>query len=215
MKIFFIFDLDGTIINAYPAIISSFNFTMRKSGFKAQKPDIIKKHVGRGDINLLKPFVPKKALKKAIVIYRRHHMESLVREARLMPYARQILTFLGKSGVKMAVATNRPARFTRLVLKHLKIGHFFNKVLCTDRLKYAKPNPLVLNMLIRYFKISKSEAIYVGDMVLDVQTARRAGMDVLIVATGSSCMVELRKEKPTYLVKNLKEMFEFCREKLL
>lgn len=214
-KKFFIFDLDGTIINAYPAIISSFNFTMRKIGLKPQNPAVIKRHVGWGDIKLLEFFVPEGALKKAIVIYRKHHAVSLGREARLMPYARRVLSFLDKKNIKMAVATNRPTRFTRLVLKHLKIKRFFIKVLCADRLKQAKPNPLVLNMLVKGAGIPKRETIYVGDMVLDIQTAQRAGVDVLIVATGSSRAAELRKEKPSYLVKDLKEMLGLCRWKLL
>lgn len=213
-KKFFIFDLDGTIINAYPAIVSSFNFTMLQMGLRPQKADVIKKHVGWGDINLLRPFVPKALLKKAVVIYRRHHAVSLLRKAQLMPYARRFLSFLAQKKVKMAVATNRPTRFSRLVLRHLRIEYFFDKVLCADRLKYAKPNPLVLNLLVKHAKVPKNEVIYIGDMVLDIQTAKRAGLDVLIVATGSSQIAEIKKEKPTYLVKDLKEAFRFCRKQL-
>lgn len=214
-KKFFIFDLDGTLINAYPAIISSFNFTMRKLKYRPQKHDIIKKSVGWGDVNLLKPFFSKNDLKKGIVIYRRHHIKSLIKKARLMPYAYRVLSFLARKGIKMAVATNRPTRFTRLVLKHLKIESFFREVLCTDRLKYAKPNPLVLNMLVKHAKLLKSETIYIGDMALDAQAARRAGIDVLVVAAGSSSLAELKNEKPAYIVKDLKAIFKICRQDLL
>ncbi|MFH1691550.1 MAG: HAD family hydrolase [Candidatus Omnitrophota bacterium] len=213
-KKFVIFDLDGTLINAYPAIISSFNFTMREFGYRPQKPDVIKKCVGWGDVNLLKPFFARRDLKKAVVVYRRHHMEALIKNARLMPYAHKVLTFLAKKGIKMAVATNRPTRFTHLVLKHLEIESFFTKILCTDRLKYAKPNPLVLNMLVKHAKFLKSETVYVGDMALDVQTARRAGIDSLVVVTGSSTLAELKRERPAYVIKGLREIFKIFHQDL-
>lgn len=215
-KKFFIFDLDGTLIDAYPAIVSSFNFTMEKLECKPQKPGVIKKNVGWGDINLLRPFVESQDLGKAVRIYRRHHVSSLLEGgARLMPYAYALLLFLTKKGVKVAVATNRPTRFTKIVLRHLKIEHFFVKILCADRLKFAKPNPLVLNKLVRYVKIPKSAVMYVGDMVLDVKTGKRAGIDTFAVATGSSTRLELKKIKPVYLVKDLNEMLKVCRKYLL
>ena len=45
-KKLFIFDLDGTLVNAYPAIISSFNFTMSKLGYRPKKEAVIKRAVG-------------------------------------------------------------------------------------------------------------------------------------------------------------------------
>jgi len=44
-----IFDLDGTLVNAYTAIIKSFNFVMKRMGYKVKKASIVKKAVGRGD----------------------------------------------------------------------------------------------------------------------------------------------------------------------
>jgi len=55
-----IFDLDGTLVDAYPAIINSFNFTMNAMGLPLRDDITIRRAVGWGDRNLLKPFVPSK-----------------------------------------------------------------------------------------------------------------------------------------------------------
>ena len=52
-----IFDLDGTLVNAYPAIVQSFNFMRRKFGWPPVGERAIRRAVGWGDRNLLRPFV--------------------------------------------------------------------------------------------------------------------------------------------------------------
>lgn len=94
-----IFDLDGTLVDAYPAIIESFNYTMQKLGYPAQNPLIIRRAVGWGDENLLKPFIKEKDLKKALFLYRKHHRRSLMRKSRLFKGVPRILSYLKKPGI--------------------------------------------------------------------------------------------------------------------
>jgi phosphoglycolate phosphatase-like HAD superfamily hydrolase len=47
--------------------------------------------------------------------------------------------------------------------------------------------------------IEAGRAVYVGDMVLDVETAARAGIPVLLVAGGSSNERDLRATRQTLL----------------
>lgn len=52
-----VFDLDGTLVDAYPAIVSRLNYTMKQLRLLTQEPAIIRRAVGWGDKNLLKSFV--------------------------------------------------------------------------------------------------------------------------------------------------------------
>src|SRR5512136_3392413 len=103
-----IFDLDGTLVNAYPAIIKSFNYTMRKIHTPVQKGSVIRRAVGWGDKNLLRPFVKKRDLGRALVIYRTHHRKAIVQWSRVLPGVHGLLRNLKMRGYKMAVASNRP-----------------------------------------------------------------------------------------------------------
>ena len=209
-KKLFIFDLDGTLVDAYAAIISSFNFTLRALGVKTQDEKTIKKAVGWGDQKLLEPFVPAKDLKKALAIYRKHHLHSLKIGTHWLPAAQELLRCLKKNGKGLAIASNRPARFTKIILRSLGALKFFDRVLCADQLKFGKPHPLILNKLIRVFGVSKQDVLYVGDMAIDVQTGKRSGVATAAVATGSSTVLELKKARPTYLFKNLAALKSEC-----
>ena len=191
-----IFDLDGTLLDAYVAIDSSFNYVMRRLGLKAQSASVIRCLVGWGDANLLKPYVFKGDLEYALNLYRNHHKTSLLRHSHLYPYARGLLRDLKAKGYKLAVASNRPSKFSHILLKHLKIGGFFDYVLCADQSGRAKPHPEMLNKIVKRFRFKKSQVLYVGDMVIDAQAGRRAKISTVIVTSGSSSKLDIKREQP-------------------
>ena len=206
-----IFDLDGTLIDAYAAICSSFNYVMRKLGLKPKSPGLIRRLVGWGDINLLKPYVPAGDLKRSLRLYRDHHKFSLLRQSRLYPYARPLLRKLKARGCKLAVASNRPSRFSFILLKHLRIIDFFDYVLCADKLKRGKPDPEILNKIIKRFSFRKSQVLYVGDMVIDAQAGRRAKVKTIIVTSGSSSIAEIKREHPFKIIPEIRQLAEMLR----
>ncbi|MBL7130062.1 MAG: HAD family hydrolase [Candidatus Omnitrophica bacterium] len=203
-----IFDLDGTLVNSYPAIICSTNYTLQKLNLRKQSIEAIKKAVGWGDKTLLIPFVGKKNLKLALKIYHKHHKKSLREKTTFMPYAKRLLVYLNKKKYKLAVASNRPAKFSDILLKHLNIKEFFDYVLCKDQIKFGKPHPSILNKIMQKLKVSRQKVLYVGDMAIDVRTARRAKVKTFAVVTGSSSFMELKKESPDFINKDLSKLFQ-------
>jgi len=202
-----IFDLDGTLLDAYAAINSSFNYVMRKLKLKPQSAKLIRRLVGWGDMNLLKPCVPPKKLNYAIDLYRKHHKYSLLKRSYLYPQVKSLLHRLKKEGLKLAVASNRPTKFSFILLKHLKIDKFFDYMLCADKLKYGKPNPQILNKIVKHFSFNKAQVLYVGDMAIDAQAGRRAKIKTVIVTGGSSSDIEIRKEKPFKIIPAINRLF--------
>lgn len=203
-----IFDLDGTLIDAYPAITRSFNYVMVKLGYKPINSLTIRKAVGLGDKNLLEPFVKKKDLNKALKTYRRHHAISLPKYSSVFARVYYVLARLKNKGYKLAVASNRPTRFSWILIKYLKLKKYFDYVFCADKVRRGKPNPEIINRILRKFKIEPFRAIYVGDMAIDVQAGRRAGVRTVIVTTGSSSKKEIKAEKPAFIIAKIVELLK-------
>jgi phosphoglycolate phosphatase len=198
-----IFDLDGTLVDAYKAIEASFNFTMKALGYPKKDSLTIRRAVGWGDENLLKPFIKEKDLKKAVSIYREHHKISLLKKSRVFPGVKNLLGYFRNRGIKLAIATNRPTKFTHILLRRLDIEKFFDYVLCADKLKTIKPHPEILLKIMRKLKSKKDETVYVGDMQIDIKAGRRAKIDTFAVFSGSHTKAELQKEKPTRILPNV------------
>src|SRR3989338_3985406 len=116
-----IFDLDGTLVNAYKAVYESINFAMKSKGFPKVSADTVRRSVGWGDRHLITKFVGPEMARAVLNIYRWHHQTSLKSGTTLLPGALRLLRNLKKSKYKIAVASNRPTRFSLIILKHLKI----------------------------------------------------------------------------------------------
>ena len=201
-----IFDLDGTLVNAYRAVEESVNLTLRQLGYPPKSVATIKRTVGWGEVHLLGSFVDKKDLQRALVIYRRHHPAALARGTTLLPGARRILKFLKGNNYRIAVASNRATRFTRLILRHLEIVAYFDYVLCRDRVKRPKPYPDIVRGILRHFALQPGQAVFVGDMGVDIQAGKRAGVRTVAVTTGSNSRAELKKLKPDHLIPRIEQL---------
>lgn len=187
-------------MDAYPAIIRSFNYTLQKLGYPEQSDLTIRRAVGSGDEKLLEPFIKRKDLKRAVYLYRNQHKRDLRKYSCLFPRAESVLAYLKNKGYKLAVASNRPTEFSWILIRHLKIARYFDYVLCADRLKYIKPHPEILNRIMRKFSFSPDDTLYIGDMVIDAQAGRRAGIKTVIVTTGSSTKQEIEKQRPYRII---------------
>ena len=203
-----IFDLDGTLVDAYPAIIKSFNYTMRRLNYPIQNASVIRRAVGLGDENLLRPFIKEKDLNKAISLYRRHHKKALLKGSRLFPQVNKVLGYLKNKGYKLAIASNRPTKFSWILIKHLRLESYFDYVLCADRLRHIKPHPEILNKIMQKLSARPWQVLYVGDMTIDAQAGRRAKVKTIIVTTGSSTNYQIKKERPYRIIRKVKELRE-------
>lgn len=201
-----IFDLDGTLVDAYRAIEKSLNFTLKRLGHRPVGPYKVRMSVGWGDENFIRKFFREEKVKEALKIYRRHHKASLPKYSRLLPGAKRILQYLRRRGYKLAVASNRPQRFTKILLRNLDLRKYFDLVVCAKNKDEIKPNPTLLQKITRRLKVDADEAIYVGDMTIDVYAGKNAGIKTVAVLGGSSSKSELKRAKPFKIISKLAEL---------
>ena len=195
-----IFDLDGTLVNAYPAVVASVNFTLAKLGFPKKTPHSIKRAVGWGDSQLMVQFVGEELADRALKLYRPHHLKALKTGVSFLPGAEVLLTWAKAQGLLLAIASNRPKIFTQAILKGLKTYKIFDQVLCADKAKKPKPSPDILLEICRDLKVKKQETLFVGDMTIDLNCGASAGIKTVGVATGSNTKKELKEWKPYRII---------------
>lgn len=207
-----IFDLDGTLVDAYKAVSRSLNFALQETGHKPMSDHIIKRSVGWGEKVLVKKFVDPDIAEKTLAVYRRHHRRALKGGTKFLPGAKTVLRQLKEEGYKLAIASNRPSPFTRIILRYLGIHRDFSCVLCADQVRRPKPHGDLLNNILKRLSLRPSQALYVGDMVIDVQAGRNARVKTVAVLTGSSYKREIARAKPHKIINNIKELGALLRE---
>jgi len=201
-----IFDLDGTLVNAYQAVTQSVNFTLEQLAFPKKTAYQIKRAVGWGDRQLMAQFVGEELADKALKIYRPHHLNALKNGVRFLPGAKETLKWCKAKGLLLAIASNRPTVFTQAIIKGLGVEQRFDLVLCADKAKRPKPYPDILLEICRKLKINKQQVLFVGDMTIDVHCGANAAIKTVAVATGSNTKKELNQSKPYKIINQITQL---------
>jgi HAD superfamily hydrolase (TIGR01509 family) len=206
-----IFDLDGTLVDAFPAIADSINHMLKEMGYPAVSLRTVKRSVGWGVDSLVDSFVPEHKRVEALVIFRKHHDVRLRHKLKLLPGTKTLLPFLKAQGCLLAIASNRPSQFCHIILKELKIDGYFDHVICGDMVKHPKPAPDMVKAILRATRVSAGQAIYAGDMTVDLACGRSAGVFTLGVPTGSCTRAELMAAKPGRFIERISQVRELFR----
>jgi phosphoglycolate phosphatase len=201
-----LFDFDGTLADSYDAITASTNYVRAVNALPPLPEAEIKKHVGRGLEKLLADLVPGTDPALNVTVYRVHHADVMRDHTRLMPGAREALEALKRGGRRLAVCSNKNVEFTRALLDSLGVAAFFDVVLGPSDVPHPKPAPDMLLEALRRLGVAADEALYVGDMEIDVQTARAAGIAVWVVPTGSADRATLEAARPDRILTGLGEL---------
>jgi phosphoglycolate phosphatase len=202
-----VFDLDGTLIDSYAAIAESLNHARLHFGLPALSTDVVRRKVGRGLEQLVAALIGEALVDEGVRLFRRHYAEVYAEKTHPLPDVYATLSRLHERGYRMSVASNKPARFGQAILERFGMLSFLDSVEGPDTAGAVKPNPVMLRNCLDTMDLEKAAAAYVGDMVLDVETAARAGLPVLLVTGGSSSEAELRRTGECVLT-SLAELLE-------
>ena len=72
----------------------------------------------------------------------------------------------------MAVATNKLGNFSRAIFEHFSLQNFFVAIIGDGDVSENKPNPEMIYYAIRKMGVRKEDTAFVGDSVIDIQTAQ-------------------------------------------
>jgi phosphoglycolate phosphatase len=201
-----IFDFDGTLVDSYQAITASVNHVRAAHHLPPLSEPEVRRCVGRGPAYLLEHTVPGTDLDQDLARYRAHHPSVLRSGTRLLPDVRETLQQLKQSGLRLAVCSNKPRDFTRELLEVLQLAPLIEVVIGPEDAPRIKPAPDMLLAALHRLNVTPAEALYVGDMVVDIETARAAGVTVWVVPTGSDERSTLQAAKPDRLLGAFREL---------
>ena len=188
-----IFDLDGTLVDSFPAIHQSLAAAMKGTGVPPWDLATTTRHVGRGIEHLVTCAVGEERKRRALELFRRDYGDTCLARTFLHPGVSATLPRLKTRGFRLAIATNKAIGFTRRIVAHLGIAPCFECVAGPELVTHLKPHPDMIRFIRAKLGVDAPECLYVGDMPLDAETAAQAGVDCLLVATGAHARPELER----------------------
>lgn len=182
-----LFDFDGTLADSFPAITASTNHVRQTYGLPPLPESVVREHVGYGLPHLMSQLVPGADVAEAVARYREHHTGVVIPGTQLVAGVARTIPELHRRGLRMAVCSNKSVSFTRTLVAALGLGEYFAAVLGPEDVGgRPKPDPAMLLEGLTRLGVSAAEAVYVGDMAIDVHTGHAAGVRVWVVPGGAA-----------------------------
>ena len=200
-KIAFIWDLDGTLLDSYPIIVSSLYQTFREFNVELDKNEIHKELITYSLGVYLSKMEKETGLAPETVKARFSVInDSEALKTKPVRHAAEILGYLREREIPNYVFTHKGVT-TVPVLKKLMLYDYFDEIITGKDGFPKKPDPSAINYLVRKYQLDRDETYYVGDRTLDIACAVNAGIRSILYVPEDSYAVPDGRE--TFIVKDL------------
>lgn len=205
-----VFDLDGTLIDTIEGLANSVNAAMDFYSFPNHSIEKYRTFVGNGVGKLVERALPegkKNLLEEARKVFEKHYAETMLDILPVYDGIEELLKYLVKNNIKIAVNTNKMDVFAKPMIKKV-FGDIFCEVLGEVSEFPRKPSPDGVNYLLGKMDLSCDECLYIGDSQVDIKTARNAKIRCVSVTWGFVTREVLIENEPEIMVDHPREIID-------
>ena len=175
-KTAFIWDLDGTLLDSYEAILSGIEETFGQFTIPYDKEKVREFILKYSVQDLLVQVAEERKLD--VEVLNQVRAQSLAEKNAhvvLIPGAREVLDWAIEHGIQQFVYTHKGDNaFT--ILKDLGLQSYFTEILTSQSGFARKPSPEAAIYLLDKYQLDPRDTYYIGDRVLDVEFAQNSGI---------------------------------------
>ncbi|BCM90850.1 pyrophosphatase PpaX [Abditibacteriota bacterium] len=212
-----IFDLDGTLLDTFPAIVAAWNAAMEPLFGRSFDPQEVVSHFGPPDEGMLYAAFPPalspqeqgEAIERYYGAYKRAHEN-------IEPFVgiETLLDYLKGKAIPLGVMTGKGRRSCDETLKFFGWTERFGCIVTGDEVAEPKPNPDGVLRVARELGIAPQECVFVGDSPADIGAAENAEMFSVVAGWHDYYFDELKKLNPDLWPQSPLELQEWLEGRL-
>ena len=195
-KLTILFDLDGTLVDTAPDLMTAHNHVMKKFGYSTRSVDEIRNLVGKGASVLIgrsiwgsakKEFskiTDEKIKNEMVKEFISFYGKNIVKDSKLINGVLEFLKWAKSKNISMGVCTNKQEHLAIDLLKKIEIYDYFEYVAGGNTFEYCKPDPRHLTSIIEIMNGDIKKSLMVGDSENDADAAKSAGIPMILVEDG-------------------------------
>jgi phosphoglycolate phosphatase len=207
-----VFDLDGTLVDTAPDLISALNFILDREGLPAVPLASARNMIGAGARKLIERGLELEGRAASVEDITRltadfidYYAAHIAEASRPFDGLESALDDLTARGCRLAVCTNKLEWLSKRLLDALGLSPRFAAICGADTFGVSKPDPAILRQTIARAGGNLAASIMVGDAGPDIGVARRAGVPVIGVTFGYTD-VPMADLKPDRLIGHMSEL---------
>lgn len=201
-----IFDMDGTLLDTLQDLADCTNYLLKQHNYPEHPLDAYRYFVGNGIRKLIERAIPETertsekidALFAEFMPYYEIHKAD---KTRPYPGIMELLKTLQERGIKLAIASNKAQEAMLPLTDFYFPGISFEAVLGNRVGIPPKPDPTIVEDILKMTNTAKANTLYVGDTAVDMQTASAAGLTKIGVLWGFRTLEELQQANADFIIK--------------
>ena len=172
----FIWDLDGTLLDSYEAILSGIEETFAQFTIPYDKEKVREFILKFSVQDLLEQVAEERKLDAEVLNQvRAQSLAEKNAQVVLMLGAREVLAWADDAGIQQFVYTHKGDNaFT--ILGNLGLEFYFKEILTSQSGFARKPSPEAATYLLDKYQLDPENTYYIGDRTLDVEFAQNSGL---------------------------------------
>ena len=175
-KTAFIWDLDGTLLDSYEAILSGIEETFAQFSIPYDKEEVREFILKFSVQDLLEQVAEERDLDAEVLNQvRAQSLAEKNAQVVLMPDAREVLTWADQAGIQQFFYTHK-GNNANTILKDLGLEFYFTEILTSQSGFERKPSPEAATYLLDKYELDPENTYYIGDRTLDVEFAQNSGL---------------------------------------
>ncbi|MAZ45296.1 MAG: phosphoglycolate phosphatase [Gammaproteobacteria bacterium] len=207
----YLFDLDGTIVHTAPDIESALNHSLSVYNLATVDETVTRDWVGQGAKILIERALDHQELpdmdsSPLLEVFLNYYEQHIADKSTPYPGVIETLIELKTRGAKLAVITNKMARFAHPLLEKLDLKQYFSEIVSGDTLSTAKPDPGPALYTCDKLQVETKEALFVGDSITDVKCARAACCPIVCVNYGYNQGIKPSKLGADQVIRSIREL---------
>ncbi|MCX7048619.1 MAG: HAD family hydrolase [Candidatus Sumerlaeota bacterium] len=211
-----VFDLDGTLVDAFEDIRQALNHAIRPFGLRELTLAETTARVGNGLLRLLDSAIsdhplPPEAREQIARDFLEYYHAHIIDYTRPYPGIEDVLRAARDHDIKLAVLSNKPHELTTRIIEGTGLAPFFALVCGKQPNLPCKPDPESLRLVLRELNAVPAETLVVGDGETDMEVARAVGTRVAACLYGGRSREQLAPYSPDYWIAQPKDILAiFC-----
>lgn len=175
-EIAFIWDLDGTLLDSYEAILAGIEETYRQFSLPYNKEEVRAFILKYSVQDLLEQVAKERGLDVELLNQvRAHSLAEKNAQVILMPGAREVLAWADQQGIQQFVYTHKGDN-ALTILRELGLDSYFTEILTNQSGFARKPSPEAAIYLLDKYELNTQQTYYIGDRTLDIEFAQNSGI---------------------------------------
>lgn len=203
-----IFDWDGTLVDSVEHIADSLEQAATDLGYPAREREAYRDIIGLGMVEALEKLYPGLSRQEMDSIregYAGYFFKKVTTPQNVFAGMADVVADIRLSGRGCSVATGKSRRGLSRALDTSGLGRHFEITRCADETR-SKPDPTMLEEIIRFYGIEPAEAVMIGDTRYDLDMAQRIGMPSIGVEWGVHKRDVLSDYAPHAIVDSVPEL---------